>query len=85
MKQVQFAKGGELIPSKQSSYASVSPANNRNAPEVIVMQTTLGTMDDHKLIPSRKTTDIEVGSLGNKLDMPKIHIDLQKMHTAAGG
>ena len=82
MQQVKL-KTGELIPSKQSSVASISPANNRNGPQVMIDQATIGTMDD-RMIGSQKT-DVEPTDARNMLDMKKISIDLHKMQTAAGG
>ena len=78
------------MPTPKESLGSVSPANQRHAPEVIVQQTTIGTMgtmDENKQLASMKTEMEETGgaNLGQMLGTQKMSIDLQKMHTTAAG
>ena len=71
------------------SSLSSSPLASR-VPEVVVLQTT-GNTDFEKSIPVFRTeidsiagTEVNVKKMGNVLEIKKLPIDLQKMHTAIG-
>ena len=79
----QIAVDSEAIATPPSLTPSVSPANNRNAPEVVVLQTT--QTEAERSIQAFKT-EVDNANDNDMLDIKKTSelTALQKMNTAAG-